>query len=739
MTNRQTLVLGGNYEVVQEASTIVFYLNTTTPTTPSSPAVPPNPTGQVPVAALLGIAAAGAASVPIALWWRQIRALPEGRGEAGDAMRRATQVLALAGLAFLLCSSFALAVVPSVRASSTPNAPALVHAFPEAAAAASATVHPAAPSASPTVAASASSAHPNGQVCQTPGGAPNWQSSNFFTDAAVTFWTPGNPSLSGQNFLVVPCNNNIPTYTNGFWMNVTTNVELTVATVTIWGTGWPTATDAQPDLKGFSPATPAVFAMNIAPPFYRTASFYFNDYRYFWPGSQVYFNISLSTTQASPGTIYSANPLTQYDEPIQWSGGVNNATWGFYVASPFAPSPPGFAPVNFSNIIGVTTTPTVLGTPSFEPNPKQTVQVTLTALNVSGGPAIPIPEAQGTFTLTGAVTGVYFADFGPANHTTLTLSQPLGPYPGTLVQFNMTCWLPWEGGALDRIYSPTYTFNWSPNGSWWDPTGGLTGADNLNLTSSPDVTAGGSTTVLATGTSVNITIHEPIENVTIGSAAVHFRYVDTNGVTYGTIPMVASNWNTSYAVLPGLPSGAGVTFSVVAKDIYGDPLSSGNYSVHGVGSSGEPAPRRLRSLLLRGDRRGDREPGPEPQLHRRQRHLVRVGARLRLRVREPGARERGRLPGRRVRNVHRHRPRLRPDADLDGDRGDADSVHDRLLPDQRPRLADVLLLRPRADRRPRHRDRRRRRGVGPDLQLVPRAPPEGRGRTAPDLTVNNEE
>ena len=74
MTNRQTLVLGGNYEVVQEASTIVFYLNTTTPTTPSSPAVPPNPTGQVPVAALLGIAAAGAASVPIALWWRQIRA-----------------------------------------------------------------------------------------------------------------------------------------------------------------------------------------------------------------------------------------------------------------------------------------------------------------------------------------------------------------------------------------------------------------------------------------------------------------------------------------------------------------------------------------------------------------------------------------------------------------------------------------------------------------------------------------
>jgi hypothetical protein len=490
-------------------------------------------------------------------------------------MTRPMQVALLTALAFLMFSGFAVGIVPVGHAAPLP-APTLVRAAADAAGASSA----AAPlgAGSPVAAPASGSSTPSGQVCQTPGGAPNWQSSNFFTDAAVTFWTPGNPSLSGQNFLVVPCNNNLPTYTNGFWMNVTTNVELTVATVTIWGTSWPTATDPQPDLKGFAPATPAVFAMSITPPFYRTASFYFNDYRYFWPGSQVYFNITLSTTQASPSTIYSANPLSQYYEPIQFNGGVNNATWGFYVASPFAPTPPGLAPVNFSNIIGVTTSPTVLSSPAFEPNPKQTVEVTLTSLNVSGGPAIPIPEAQGTFTLTGAVTGVYYADFGPANHTVLTLTQPLGPYPGTEVQFNMTCWLPWEGGALDRIYSPTYTFNWSANGSWWDPTGGLTGPDNLNLTSVPDVTSSAPPHVLATGTAVNVTIHEPIENVSIGSAAVHFRYVDPNGVTLGTIPMIAENANTSYVVLPGLPSGAGVTFSVVAKDIYGNPLSSGNYS-----------------------------------------------------------------------------------------------------------------------------------------------------------------
>jgi hypothetical protein len=42
--------------------------------------------------------------------------------------------------------------------------------------------------------------------------------------------------------------------------------------------------------------------------------------------------------------------------------------------------------------------------------------------------------------------------------------------------------------------------------------------------------------------------------------------------------MIAAGSNTSYLVLPGLPAGAGVVFSVVAKDIYGTPISSGNYS-----------------------------------------------------------------------------------------------------------------------------------------------------------------
>jgi hypothetical protein len=71
MTNRQSLVIGGNYEVAQEGGFIIFWVNTTPPTTPASPAVPG---GQLPIAGVLGIAAAAVVSIPIALWWRDIRA-----------------------------------------------------------------------------------------------------------------------------------------------------------------------------------------------------------------------------------------------------------------------------------------------------------------------------------------------------------------------------------------------------------------------------------------------------------------------------------------------------------------------------------------------------------------------------------------------------------------------------------------------------------------------------------------
>ena len=50
--------------------------------------------------------------------------------------------------------------------------------------------------------------------------------------------------------------NNLPTYLNGFWMNVTTNVAMINAVVTMWGTSWPNATVPQPGDQGLRPARP---------------------------------------------------------------------------------------------------------------------------------------------------------------------------------------------------------------------------------------------------------------------------------------------------------------------------------------------------------------------------------------------------------------------------------------------------------------------------------------------------
>jgi hypothetical protein len=505
-------------------------------------------------------------------------------------MTRSMRTPLLFVAALFVASAIGAGVIPVAGFAPAPaRAPHLVHG-PVGAVPTIRTVAP--PAAHPTTSARVLGAAPtpSSGPCNTPGGSASWNTANFFTDASVTFFTPDSPQLSGANFQTEPCQNIIPTYTNGFWMNVSTDVVLSFAYVTIWGTQWPTPGQTQTDLKGFAASTPTVLPMNIEGPFYNKATFFFNDYRYFWPGSEVYFNITLSSTAASPSTIYSASTSGNHWAPYNWVGGVDNYTWSFYVASPFSPTQsPGKVPVNFSNVIDVSTTPSVFGTPAFEPNPKQTIQITLTARNIStGGAAIAIPMAQGSFTISGGNvgTGVYFENFGPSNHTVMQLTQPLGPYPDSEVQFNITAWLPWEGGGIDFIYSTVYKFNWSSNGGWWDPTGALEG--NLALSTSPDLFALGSAPVLATGTAVNISIHEPIENVTIASATLHFRYADSAGVSYGNLPMTLAGDNTSYVWIAGLPPGGGIVFSVAAKDIYGNPVSSGNYSYTESGAIGPP-------------------------------------------------------------------------------------------------------------------------------------------------------
>ena len=75
MNNRQTLVQGSDYVVVQEGNAVIFYLNTTPPASINSPPVTgAEGSGSVPVAGLIGLVAVGIVAIPLALWWQQIRA-----------------------------------------------------------------------------------------------------------------------------------------------------------------------------------------------------------------------------------------------------------------------------------------------------------------------------------------------------------------------------------------------------------------------------------------------------------------------------------------------------------------------------------------------------------------------------------------------------------------------------------------------------------------------------------------
>ena len=424
----------------------------------------------------------------------------------------------------------------------------------------------------PAGTASASAASPRSPH----GGTAGWNS-NFFHDISVNF---GGPGLPGQ-FQPVPYINYLSISTYGYWLNISSLDPLLYANVTIWGTEWPLANGVALPVPGYSPVSPNVAPMMVNASDPNLASYYFDNYRFFWPGSLVYFNISAVGKNVTPSEVKSA---TNDSDPIPYTGGyVNRATWAFEIDSPWASG-------NFTDDIAISTTPNAFGTTPTEPNADQSFMVTLSALDL-GGTVAPIPDALLEYTLyENGSANAYSEPFGPVNHTVMSLDQPLGPYPGSSIAFNISAWLPWEGGQLDKISSPTYTVDWSTHGGWWFPTQGLLA--NLGISATPNVLLGGvsptSPAVVATDEPVNVSIHEPIENVTISSAILDFTFSDQGLAHSGSIDMTALGRNTSYAVLTGLPSGATVTFYIVAKDINGNPVSSGNFTYVEAGPTAPP-------------------------------------------------------------------------------------------------------------------------------------------------------
>ena len=254
------------------------------------------------------------------------------------------------------------------------------------------------------------------------------------------------------------------------------------------------------------------------------------------------------------------------------SGFTTYPTWEVNIESPFAS-------YNFSDDFHLVTIPSVLTSPSFPPNPTQSVQMVLSSLGQNGGPPPPIPDAyiDGLVVTPGkqGLSTPFSVEFGPSNSTVMTLNNPIPPQPGgTKIFFNATAFRYWDGAShIDPVTSVTWNFTYGSGGGWPQPNAPLEANAQL---SEPAVISPGVTT-LPTDTPVNISVHEPIENVTFTAAEVDFKFTDHGATTTVSVPMVALSQNSSYAILPGLPAQTSVSFSVVVKDVSGDADSSGVY------------------------------------------------------------------------------------------------------------------------------------------------------------------
>lgn len=469
---------------------------------------------------------------------------------------------------------------PAARAADQPAGPSLRPAGAEPSGIGSSGISPS------YVPAHLPSSHPSARTsavrpADTCSGSPNWVSgsTNFFTDVNVCFSLLG----SSQPFYLptVPLQGNVSQYAIGFFVNISSNVQIFSANICIWATSWPAPGVGAQAISGYDPSgwnggdcRPMVpgtsSGLNKD-----TASYYIDCYKYFWPGTNLSFWIQVTS---SVGVIYSYKTL---NETQSFSSGFTTyPTWTVYVQSPFASS-------NFTNDFRVTTIPSVLTQPSYPPNPTQSVQIILSSFNQSGGPPAPIPAAYAVYTVItpgkDGTSTAYTATFGPSNATVMMLNTPIQPQAsGTKISFNITAFRYWDGlSHIDNVYSTSFNFTYSGHGGWPQPYAPLEA--NAQLNSSPAVFAPGVTS-LPTGTPVNVSVHEALENVTFSSAEVDFTFTDHGATHLGSVPMYAQSPNTSYAILPGLPANTSLSFTINVHDVDGNAVSSGTYTYTETGA-----------------------------------------------------------------------------------------------------------------------------------------------------------
>ncbi|MDE1822233.1 MAG: hypothetical protein KGJ23_14200 [Euryarchaeota archaeon] len=277
---------------------------------------------------------------------------------------------------------------------------------------------------------------------------------------------------------VVPYVNSVSGYARSVQVTIQTpaNVPIEQAEITVWAVGW-----NNQSLNSTLPNAPGVFSMTVDQnvPTKNIATGQLNDFKFFPPGSTVYFNMSLVQNVTDP---------SNWTSPC-WAGAFN-APWNPAPAAP-APQPTwayrignGWPSPVFENDIQITATPNVMN--GVQPDPFQSVYFYLNSSKINMNIGGPLGGARLYYFLhnrtcdnknaQGCPGGASFCSANATFEVSCYGGVPTGVGPfyeaGDVIDFYFEAFISNDVGVYNKIFSRSYSYTVSAGGTWCQPDSG---------------------------------------------------------------------------------------------------------------------------------------------------------------------------------------------------------------------------------------------------------------------------
>jgi hypothetical protein len=246
------------------------------------------------------------------------------------------------------------------------------------------------------------------------------------------------------------------------------------ASLFVWAVAW-----NNNSLNSTLPNSPGQFPMLVNTTNDTFATAQLDDFKFYPPGSDVYFGIQIEQDVTTPGNWTSPCPIglvrvVGTPPGNQWLNVPpfdDQPTWMYHIGNGW-PSP------YFANDFQVTATPNVFG--GVIPDPFQSVYFFLNSTKIGFPIGGPLGGARLYYTLenqTGSHPGG--ASFCPLNSTFMDscfgdVPFGIGPFyqVGDIVVFQFEAFVSTTVGIYNKIYSNFYSYEIGPGGTWCEPNSG---------------------------------------------------------------------------------------------------------------------------------------------------------------------------------------------------------------------------------------------------------------------------